>query len=223
MSLTPLGVYAAQATGAPAATPPTVGGSTKGSSAAAALVLTTPTCSVGDLLVACWAVENTSRTPALPTGWAWLYQGNSTNMRYRVLTKTADSSDATGATHTFALGTYGDDHAVVFVTVRGTSGLDVHDLDVITGATAYTVTPGVDPSQAQNLLLHGSMWRNSTTYTKPSTPGTWTQESYESGLPNARAAISSSPYTADTSTGNVTATLGVNSNGAAVLMSFAPA
>src|SRR5690606_14377672 len=93
VSLTPLGLYASQgAGGAPSATPPTVGGYTSGSSNSAAVSLTTPTCAVGDLLVACWALENTTRTPQLPTNWNWLYQGDSTNMRYRVLTKTADSA-----------------------------------------------------------------------------------------------------------------------------------
>lgn len=201
---------------------PYVGGVTSGSSDAAAVPLTTPTCAVGDLLVACWATENLTRTPQLPTGWAWLYQGDSTNMRYRVLTKTADSGDAAGGSHSFALNSYGVDLAIVFLTVRDTSGLDVYDLDVITGGTAYTVTPGVDPSQANNLLLHGSIWRGTTTYTAPSTPGTWTEEAYETGVPNARVAVSSSPYAADTSTGDVTATIGASLNGAAVLMSFAP-
>ena len=61
MSLTPLGVYAAQgAGGAPPATPPTVGGYTSGSSNSAAVSLTTPTCAVGDLLVAMWLVTGTA-------------------------------------------------------------------------------------------------------------------------------------------------------------------
>lgn len=213
-------------TGTPGPTAPTVGGSTSGSSDAAAVVLTTPACSAGDLLVAFWAIEALTRTPALPTGWAWLYQQDATGVRTAVLTRTADAADAAGASHTFAMmgGSYGVDHAIVFVSVVGTAGLDVHDLDVVSLSADYTVTPGVTPNQAANLALHASMWRGTITgYTPPAGPGSWSTVTTEETLPGGRVAVAASTYATADPTGPVTANLGTARNGTAALLVIAPA
>ena len=225
MSLTPLGVYAAQgAGGAPPATPPTVGGYTSGSSNSAAVSLTTPTCAVGDLLVAMWSIRSTSRNPLLPSGWTWLlssvYTGS--NMRDAALYKVADSGDAAGGSHSFALDSYGIAHSVSFVTVQGSGSIDsAARTGYSTGSTSRAAGP-LTPGQANNLLLHMATWRDTSTYTAPSTPGTWTKQGQETALVTGTA-IASSPYDSTSSTGTVTGSVSATTTGAAWLVVCAPA